>query len=616
MGIFWPCPSRKHPGTPRLFEGGEFHHPDGKARFHGFEYRPPAEDVDAEYPIFFTTGRVVSQYLSGNQTRRIGPLVDQYPEPLVRNASVARARLGIKTANVVKVITRRGEITRARAGRENHSSGYGVRSVPLARKEVGQPADEPRAGSDFENSGIQGLRLPRGKGRQESMNGYEFFIDPSRCIGCQACVQACMECDTHRGRSMIHLEFVDRAITHADEPGRLHALRGPDLRARVPGRRDQADRRRHRSQLHQAALHRLLELRAGLPVRRAAIRRGDRPDDEVRHVLRSHEHRQETDVRHRLPEPGALLRASGRMERLRLEKPVNEFQFGEQTVRTKVKMMTAPDSDHIDFDILAYMPESMRSNSRRCRVIGVGGLNMSKWKTDFPVACEEDNYATRREFTKFLGFTSLAFAIGTFAAAMRKWLHLVLADRPTAVSVDPCQRDTGRGLQAVPLSNRERSLHPAAPGGEQVCRVRSALHASLLPGVFQCGQQAVGLPVPSRVLRCGRRTANRRTSQTPAHSFLSFRRACPRLGPALATGGCMSPKARLRRRMTIVLHMVTGFVIAILLAQLWLFTVTLDSMQNEEASIEVAAAAFICSAAGFAVVWALIRFFLRAEETN
>jgi len=40
-----------------------------------------------------------------------------------------------------------------------------------------------------------------------------FFIDPSRCIGCQSCVQACTECDTHRGESMIHLEFVDRAAS-------------------------------------------------------------------------------------------------------------------------------------------------------------------------------------------------------------------------------------------------------------------------------------------------------------------------------------------------------------------------------------------------------------------
>jgi Fe-S-cluster-containing dehydrogenase component len=37
-----------------------------------------------------------------------------------------------------------------------------------------------------------------------------FFIDYSRCIGCKSCVQACAECDTHRGRSLIHLETIDR----------------------------------------------------------------------------------------------------------------------------------------------------------------------------------------------------------------------------------------------------------------------------------------------------------------------------------------------------------------------------------------------------------------------
>lgn len=54
-----------------------------------------------------------------------------------------------------------------------------------------------------------------------------FFIDPSRCIGCQACVQGCSECDTHRGESMIHLEYIDRADSvqtvpvicmHCDQP--------------------------------------------------------------------------------------------------------------------------------------------------------------------------------------------------------------------------------------------------------------------------------------------------------------------------------------------------------------------------------------------------------------
>jgi Fe-S-cluster-containing dehydrogenase component len=45
-----------------------------------------------------------------------------------------------------------------------------------------------------------------------------FVIDQSRCIGCQACVQACSECGTHRGRSMIHLDTVDRAVSTQTVP--------------------------------------------------------------------------------------------------------------------------------------------------------------------------------------------------------------------------------------------------------------------------------------------------------------------------------------------------------------------------------------------------------------
>jgi assimilatory nitrate reductase catalytic subunit len=110
-GIFWPCPERNHLGTPRLFEGGVFAHPDGKARFHAVEYRPPAEDVDADYPILLTSGRVVSQYLSGTQTRRIGPLVDQYPGPQVELHPQLAETLGVTTGDLVQVESRRGEVT-------------------------------------------------------------------------------------------------------------------------------------------------------------------------------------------------------------------------------------------------------------------------------------------------------------------------------------------------------------------------------------------------------------------------------------------------------------------------------------------------------------------------
>jgi Fe-S-cluster-containing dehydrogenase component len=47
---------------------------------------------------------------------------------------------------------------------------------------------------------------------------YEFFIDSSRCIGCQACLQACTECDTHKGVSMIQLDFIDRSVSTQTAP--------------------------------------------------------------------------------------------------------------------------------------------------------------------------------------------------------------------------------------------------------------------------------------------------------------------------------------------------------------------------------------------------------------
>ena len=109
QGIFWPCPTEDHPGTPRLYERS-FAHADGKARMLPVEHRDPAEVVDDEYPIWYTTGRVVSQYLSGAQTRRIGPLIEQYPEPLCEmHPRLARVH-GIADGDLVRVVSRRGSI--------------------------------------------------------------------------------------------------------------------------------------------------------------------------------------------------------------------------------------------------------------------------------------------------------------------------------------------------------------------------------------------------------------------------------------------------------------------------------------------------------------------------
>jgi assimilatory nitrate reductase catalytic subunit len=110
QGIFWPCPDPGHPGTPRLFEGGRFFHPDSKAKFFPVRYRDPAEVVDEDYPIWLTTGRVVSQYLSGTQTRRIAQLVEQYPEPLCEMHPRLAAQLGVASGDRVTVTSRRGSI--------------------------------------------------------------------------------------------------------------------------------------------------------------------------------------------------------------------------------------------------------------------------------------------------------------------------------------------------------------------------------------------------------------------------------------------------------------------------------------------------------------------------
>lgn len=109
MGVFWPCPTEGHPGTPRLWEDRKFKTPDGKAHFNAVPYKLPGEITDDEYSVILTTGRVVSQYLSGTQTRRIGKLVNQYPEPLLEIHPDMASKFGIKQRELVKVSTRRGD---------------------------------------------------------------------------------------------------------------------------------------------------------------------------------------------------------------------------------------------------------------------------------------------------------------------------------------------------------------------------------------------------------------------------------------------------------------------------------------------------------------------------
>ncbi|MFF1679628.1 molybdopterin oxidoreductase family protein [Streptomyces sp. NPDC058256] len=113
-GVFWPCPSATgetnagvHPGTPRLFLD-RFATEDGRARFVAVVHRPLAEEPDDEYPVLLTTGRVVAQYQSGAQTRRVDELNAAAPGPFVEMHPRLAARLGAGEGDRVAVVSRRG----------------------------------------------------------------------------------------------------------------------------------------------------------------------------------------------------------------------------------------------------------------------------------------------------------------------------------------------------------------------------------------------------------------------------------------------------------------------------------------------------------------------------
>jgi len=99
-GVFW--------GGERLF-AESFAHADGRARMYAVEHRGAAEQPCADYPIHLTTGRVLAQYQSGAQTRRVRSLPDD--GPFVEMHPLLAGRIGVAQGDAVRVATRRGEMT-------------------------------------------------------------------------------------------------------------------------------------------------------------------------------------------------------------------------------------------------------------------------------------------------------------------------------------------------------------------------------------------------------------------------------------------------------------------------------------------------------------------------
>jgi nitrate reductase NapA len=128
-GLLWPLPSPGHPGTKRRYVRGDdpfvpadhparikfYGRPSGKAVVWLRPQQPPAEVPDAEYPYFFTTGRVIEHWHTGTMTRNCKELRHANAESVVEMHPEDGKKLGVKTGDVVKVTSRRGaESFRAR----------------------------------------------------------------------------------------------------------------------------------------------------------------------------------------------------------------------------------------------------------------------------------------------------------------------------------------------------------------------------------------------------------------------------------------------------------------------------------------------------------------------
>ena len=103
--IQWPCNAEHPEGTPTMHVG-EFVR--GKGRFLVTEYVPTSEKVNAEYPLILTTGRTLSQYNVGAQTRRTDNVVWHSEDRLEIHPHDAEER-GINEGDWVGIASRAGE---------------------------------------------------------------------------------------------------------------------------------------------------------------------------------------------------------------------------------------------------------------------------------------------------------------------------------------------------------------------------------------------------------------------------------------------------------------------------------------------------------------------------
>lgn len=109
-GILWPCPSEEHEGTARLFEK-KFMNSDEKAVMKVIGRKESRKEVVTEqFPLYLTTGRIMSHYLTGVQTRKTSALEARNFESFIEIHPSTATQYGIEDQTLVKVRSERGEI--------------------------------------------------------------------------------------------------------------------------------------------------------------------------------------------------------------------------------------------------------------------------------------------------------------------------------------------------------------------------------------------------------------------------------------------------------------------------------------------------------------------------
>lgn len=116
-GFQIPVPSPSHKGTERVYDESyeatykqRFATPDGKARCFIWDYVPPAERPDAEYPFILILPRVYEHWHTRTRTGRCALPHKLKPEPWISLNLTDAAKLGVKSGDLVEVASKRGRV--------------------------------------------------------------------------------------------------------------------------------------------------------------------------------------------------------------------------------------------------------------------------------------------------------------------------------------------------------------------------------------------------------------------------------------------------------------------------------------------------------------------------